>query len=169
MQKWLLSLLLVGVTLFVGCGGSSGSGPTPPPTTPTLTAITVTPGQSCIALGTTQPTQQFAATGTYSDGSTKVSPQRPTGFPALRRFDRQYHGPCNGMTAGTTISATSGTITGSTVLTVMRWCRLRYRLRQQQLRRVDPTIHRDGHLWRWQQQNHFSHLERLRRTISQMD
>ena len=120
MQKWLLSLLLVGVTLFVGCGGSSGSGPTPPPTTPTLTAITVTPANPAIALGTTQPTQQFAATGTYSDGSTKVLTSTANWIssnPAVATVNTT--GLATGMTAGTTtISATSGTITGSTVLTV---------------------------------------------------
>ena len=121
MQKWLLSLLLVGVTLFVGCGGSSSSGGnTPPPTTPTLTAITVTPANPAIALGTTQPTQQFAATGTYSDGSTKVLTSTANWIssnPAVATVNTT--GLATGMTAGTTtISATSGTITGSTVLTV---------------------------------------------------
>jgi trimeric autotransporter adhesin len=120
MQKWLLSLLLVGVTLFVGCGGSSGSGPTPPPTTPTLTAITVTPANPAIALGTTQPTQQFAATGTYSDGSTKVLTSTAnwvSSNPAVATVNTT--GLATGMTAGTTtITATSGAITGSTVLTV---------------------------------------------------
>ncbi|MGA9565377.1 MAG: Ig-like domain-containing protein [Candidatus Korobacteraceae bacterium] len=120
MQKWLLSLLLAGVTLFVGCGGSSGSGPTPPPTTPTLTAITVTPATPAIALGTTQPTQQFAATGTYSDGSTKVLTSTAnwvSSNPAVATVNTT--GLATGMTAGaTTITATSGTIVGSTVLTV---------------------------------------------------
>jgi Bacterial Ig-like domain (group 2) len=120
MQKWLLSLLLVGVCLFVGCGGSSGSGPTPPPTTPTLTAITVTPANPAIALGTTQPTQQFAATGTYSDGSTKVLTSTAnwvSSNPAVATVNTT--GLATGMTAGTTtIGATSGTISGSTVLTV---------------------------------------------------
>ncbi len=120
MQKWILSLLLAGVTLFVGCGGSSGSGPTPPPTTPTLTAITVTPATPAIALGTTQPTQQFAATGTYSDGSTKVLTSTAnwvSSNPAVATVNTT--GLATGMTAGTTtITATSGTIVGSTVLTV---------------------------------------------------
>ena len=94
--------------------------PTPPPTTPTLTAITVTPANPAIALGTTQPTQQFAATGTYSDGSTKVLTSTANWIssnPAVATVNTT--GLATGMTAGTTtISATSGTITGSTVLTV---------------------------------------------------
>ena len=78
------------------------------------------PGQSCYCSGTTQPTQQFTATGTYSDGSTKVLTSTANWLssnPAVATVNTT--GLATGMTAGTTtISATSGTITGTTVLTV---------------------------------------------------
>lgn len=67
MKRLLLSFLLLGVSLLTGCGGSSG-GSTPPPTTVTLVSISVTPAAPSIVVG---KTQQFKATGTYSDGTTK--------------------------------------------------------------------------------------------------
>ena len=65
MKRLLLAFLLVGVSLFVGCGGSSGG--TTPPATVTLVSITITPSSPSITVGATQ---QFTATGTYSDQST---------------------------------------------------------------------------------------------------
>jgi hypothetical protein len=48
-----------------GCGSSSPSGPPPP--TKTLTAIQVTPAAPSVSIG---GQVQFAAKGTFSDGST---------------------------------------------------------------------------------------------------
>ena len=67
MKKLVVVVLLMGVSLFVGCGGSSsnsGGGNT----TPTLVGISVTPATPSITNGATQ---QFTATGSYSDGTTK--------------------------------------------------------------------------------------------------
>ena len=117
MRKLLLSLLLGGMCALVGCGGSSSSGGTTPPTTPTLNAITVTPASPSIGIGATQ---QFTATGSYSDGSTKnltSSANWLSSSAATATINTS--GLATGMAAGTTtITATSGTITGNTVLTV---------------------------------------------------
>jgi uncharacterized protein YjdB len=67
---WLLAV----VSLFglAGCGGGGSSantsGATKPSSTPTLVSIAVSPSGNSIVLG---KTQQFTATGTYSDGSSK--------------------------------------------------------------------------------------------------
>src|SRR5271169_1593782 len=67
MKRLLLAFLLLGVSLFVGCGGSAGSSTTPPPTV-TLLSIAVSPASPSINVSAMQ---QFTATGTFSDGSTK--------------------------------------------------------------------------------------------------
>ena len=66
----LRGLLIVTLVMLVGCGGGGQNSSTsvPPPTSPTLNSITVTPSNAQIAKGTTQ---QFTATGKYSDGSSK--------------------------------------------------------------------------------------------------
>jgi hypothetical protein len=88
--------------------------PDPPPA---LWSIAVTPATSTISTGTTQA---FTATGTYSNGSTQnltsqvtwtssstsVAPINSTGLATA------------GNAGNTTISATLGTVTGSTTLTV---------------------------------------------------
>ncbi|MGA9642122.1 MAG: Ig-like domain-containing protein [Terriglobales bacterium] len=71
MKKLWISLVLVGLTIMVGCGGGSsagsgGGGGVPPAVT--LKSIQVAPGAASIAAGLGQ---QFTATGQYSDGSTK--------------------------------------------------------------------------------------------------
>lgn len=69
-QLWFLASLMT-LTL-AGCGGgslsSTSSNPSNPTVTPSLTAITVTPGSQTIAAGSQE---QFKATGTYSDHSSK--------------------------------------------------------------------------------------------------
>lgn len=114
MKRLLLSILLLGVSLFVGCGGSSGSGGTTPPA-PTLQSITITPASPSIAAGSTQ---QFSATGTYSDGSTK--PVAANWLSATQSVATiNVSGLATGVAAGTLIiSASSGSITGTTTLTV---------------------------------------------------
>ena len=116
MKRLLLSFLLLGVSLFVGCGGSSSSGGTTPPAV-TLVSIAVTPSSPSITAGTTQ---QFSATGTYSDGSTKNLTSTAnwlSATPAVATIN--VAGLATAVAVGTTtITATSGTITGTTVLTV---------------------------------------------------
>jgi trimeric autotransporter adhesin len=86
-------------------------------TLPVLVSIAVTPSNSSIAGGTTQ---QFTATGTYSDGST----QNLTSSVAWTSTNTAVAtistgGLATGVATGsTTIQATSGSITGSTGLTV---------------------------------------------------
>lgn len=99
-----------------GGGGGGGDGPTPPPPV-TLTSISVAPVSPTVPLGSTQ---QFTATGNYSDGSTQV-------LTATANWTSSNTGVATIATGGlatpvgagsTTISAASGTVTGSTTLTV---------------------------------------------------
>src|SRR5450755_4742971 len=114
MKRLLVSILLLGVSLFVGCGGSSGSGGTTPPA-PTLQSIAISPASPSIAAGSTQ---QFSATGTYSDGSTKaVAANWLSATQSVATIN--VSGLATGVAAGTsTISASSGSVTGTTTLTV---------------------------------------------------
>jgi hypothetical protein len=85
--------------------------------TTTLVAIAVTPANASIAKGATQ---QFTATGTYSDGSTQNltnSALWASTNPSVATINST--GRATGAGVGsTTIQATSGSITGSTGLTV---------------------------------------------------
>jgi hypothetical protein len=84
---------------------------------PTLSSIAVTPANSTIQVGTTQ---QFAATGTYSDGNT----QSITGSVTWTSSNKSVAtitgaGLATGVNPGsTTISAALSGITGNTTLTV---------------------------------------------------
>lgn len=74
-QRWLtfsrIVVVLMAAAVVVGIAGcgSQSSQPPPPPTPPnkTLTSIQITPANPSVAAGSTQ---QFAAMGTFSDGST---------------------------------------------------------------------------------------------------
>lgn len=83
----------------------------------TLSSIAVTPASSSIASG---GTQQFTATGTYSDGSTQNLTSSVTwGSSATGVATISSGGLATAVGAGTTnITATSGSVTGSTTLTV---------------------------------------------------
>jgi uncharacterized protein YjdB len=117
MKRLLLCVLLLGVSLFVSCGGSSsssgGGG-----TTVTLQSIQVTPSTPSINSGATQ---QFQATGVYSDGSTKsitASVNWLSSSPAVATITTS--GLATGVGGGTSnITATSGSVVGSTTLTVV--------------------------------------------------
>ena len=118
MRRLLLSLLLLGVSLFVACGGSSGSGSggsNPPPVT--LSSISISPASPSIATGATQ---QFSATGSYSDGSTKdLSATAAWSSASTSVATISTSGLATGVAAGTSnISATFGGIVGTTTLTV---------------------------------------------------
>ena len=86
-------------------------------TAATLQSIAVTPANPSIAKGLTQ---QFTATGTYSDGSTQNLTTQVTWASATTSVATITSGGlATGVATGTsTISATLGGITGSTVLTV---------------------------------------------------
>src|SRR5436853_7941972 len=62
----LLSLIPFTAVLFSSCGGGSAR-PNQQPAAPQIVSITVTPVNPSVQLATTQ---QFTATGTFSDGST---------------------------------------------------------------------------------------------------
>lgn len=82
----------------------------------TLVSIAVTPANPFIA---DQTTQQFTATGTYSDGSQKVLTQLTWSSSASTVASMTAAGVATGHKLGTTtIAATSSGISGSTVLTV---------------------------------------------------
>ncbi|HET8637700.1 MAG TPA: Ig-like domain-containing protein, partial [Acidobacteriaceae bacterium] len=63
-RVWILFLSLATVSV-TGCGVTPGPGE---PNSPSLSSIAVTPATPSIAVGATQ---QFTATGTYTDGSEK--------------------------------------------------------------------------------------------------
>jgi uncharacterized protein YjdB len=85
--------------------------------TTTLTSIAVTPANPTVLVASTQ---QFTATGTYSDSSTQnLTSQVTWASSATARATINAAGLATGVSAGTTtISATSGAISGSTTLTV---------------------------------------------------
>jgi hypothetical protein len=118
MKKALLSLVVVGVALLAGCGGSStsGGGGGGGNNTPALTSITVTPATPSISSGATQ---QFTATGNYSDGSSKNLTSTVT-WSASTGATITAGGLATGVTPGaiSTITATSGSISGTATLTV---------------------------------------------------
>src|SRR6185369_10064344 len=86
-------------------------------TAATLQSIAVTPANPSLAKGLTQ---QFTATGTFSDNSTEDLTAQVTwasATPATATIDSS--GLATAIALGTsTISATLGGVTGSTVLTV---------------------------------------------------
>ncbi len=102
------------VSAFTGCsGGASGS----QPPSPTLASINVTPATPSVAAGLTQ---QFKATGNYSDGSTVdltnavIWTSGTTGVATVNSS-----GLATSKTPGSSlITAASGSVSGSTTLTV---------------------------------------------------
>lgn len=111
------SLFLVSgllLTALTGCSGGGGS-PTPPPKT--LTSISVTPGTPSVAAGLTE---QFKATGGYSDGSSSDLTSSVTWSSATDSVATiNASGLATSKVQGSaTITATSGTVSGATTLTV---------------------------------------------------
>ncbi len=84
---------------------------------PTLSSIAVTPANPSIAKGTTQ---QFAATGTFSDGSTQNLTSTATWSSSNTSVATiNSAGLASGVATGsTTMQAISGSVSGSTTLTV---------------------------------------------------
>jgi hypothetical protein len=98
-----------------GGGGGGGGGSNPPPAS--LTSVTVTPAAPVIVLGADQ---QFAATGNYSDGSTRSVTATATwssSDPGTATIDAS--GLATSVAQGvTTITATYGGESGTATLTV---------------------------------------------------
>ena len=108
-----LGIALCGSWILVACGGGANS-PTPP--TPTLQSISVSPQNGTVAAGITQ---QFSATGHYSDGSSNTMSSVTWSSGTATVATISSSGLATGLTAGTTIiQATSGNTSGSTTLTV---------------------------------------------------
>jgi YVTN family beta-propeller protein len=107
-----LCFLVIAFT-FVACGGGSGGGGDV-----SLTSIAITPANPSIAIGATQ---QFTATGNYSDGSTKdltASAMWLSSTIAVATIN-STSGLATAIAEGTsTITASSTARTGSTTLTV---------------------------------------------------
>jgi hypothetical protein len=114
----LISLLVIS---FSGCGGGGGGSTSTP--TVTLASIAVTPANPGILLGKVA-TEQFTATGTYSDSTTNnlttsVTWSSSNTDVATISNTSGSNGLATLIAAGqTTITASSGSITGSTLLTV---------------------------------------------------
>jgi PKD repeat protein len=107
----------VGTTLITATSGMISGSTTLTVTAAALVSIAVTPATPSIALGTKQ---QFTATGTFTDSSTQNLSSSATwasNTPSIASVSAT--GLATSLATGTsTISATSGGITGSTVLTV---------------------------------------------------
>ncbi|MBP9592435.1 MAG: Ig-like domain-containing protein [Steroidobacteraceae bacterium] len=106
-----------GLATLAACGGGGGGGKKPPPPPPTLTSISVAPAAPTIALG---GTQQFSATGNYSDGSAQSLTATATWSSSNMAVATIGSGglATSAGSGSTTISAASGTVTGTTTLTV---------------------------------------------------
>ncbi len=120
LKIWVVVLLLAVFVSGCGCGGGGGeggSGGTPA----VLVSIEVTPANPSIALGTTQ---QFTATGIFSDNSSQDLTNSVTWSSAdtsIATISNQAGaaGLASSQAIGsTTITATSGSVSGSTSLTV---------------------------------------------------
>jgi hypothetical protein len=102
------------ILIFTGCGGGGTGGPTP-----TLSSIAVTPGNTSVTQGTSQ---QFKATGTYSDNSTQdltATALWTSSNSSMVTIGAGGLASSVGVPIGTTtIEASSGSVSGSTTFTV---------------------------------------------------
>ena len=111
------AVFLFVATVLTACSGGGGGSTSTPPAPPSLKAINVVPGTSLVAAGLTQ---QFKATGSWSDGSTSdltssvAWTSATTGVATINTA-----GLATSRTQGTSvITATSGSMSGSATLTV---------------------------------------------------
>ncbi|MES2258774.1 MAG: hypothetical protein V4724_09650 [Pseudomonadota bacterium] len=117
---WLLASMLA---LLAACGGGGGGGstaaPPPVPPAPTLVSIAVTPANASVTLGATR---QMTATATYSDGKSSDITTSATWSVAkgVSVVIGASSGVATGKAAGAdTVTATVGTVAGSTGLSVI--------------------------------------------------
>lgn len=99
-----------------GCGG--GNGGKVPPAAPTLSSIAVTPAAPSVT--TLTSTQQFTATGSYSDGSTRNLTSTVTWVSSAAGVATIDSAGLATATGGgsATITAASGGVSGSTTFSV---------------------------------------------------
>ncbi len=120
MKSSKIALLFLVLALTAGCGGGGSSGGSGGSTT-TLVSIAVTPDNPFVAPGTTA---QFIATGVYSDNSTKnlttsVIWSSATLSVAIISNATGSQGSATSISTGiTAITAVSGGVLGSTLMTV---------------------------------------------------
>jgi hypothetical protein len=113
------TLLLLALSMLpAGCGGGGGGGGGP--STPTLSSIAVTPANATITAGSSQ---QFTATGTFSDGSTQnltnlVTWSSSSGAVPIDSSTGLATTSSTSTGGTVTITAQSGSITGTTLLTI---------------------------------------------------
>src|SRR5215831_5118471 len=116
MRNALLSLALVTLAFLAGCsGGSSNSGG------PKLNSIVVMPANPTLTLASAPPasTLQFSAMGIYSDGTSRPLPQVTWSSSNMSAATINSSGLATSAAVGmTAISATSGSVSGSTALTI---------------------------------------------------
>ena len=124
MKKVLVFVALTGLTVLSGCsGGSVGSGGGPHPKPATLQSVTISPSNPTINM-TAPPaaaaTQQFTATGHYSDGSSKDLTSSVTwtsSAPAVATVNSSGLATSVGV-GSTTIMAASGSVNSTSSLGV---------------------------------------------------
>ncbi len=113
----LATAVAAGSTTIKATSGSVNGSTTLTVTAPTLVSIAVTPVNPSLSVG---QQQQFTATGTYSDGSKKdLTSSAAWSSSATSVATISSSGLATAVAAGsTTIKATSGSVNGSTTLTV---------------------------------------------------
>jgi 6-phosphogluconolactonase (cycloisomerase 2 family) len=114
-NKFVVSIALCGCVLALsGCGGSQSS--TKP--LPLLTSIAVTPANTTISVG---KNQQFAASGTFSDGSTAdITPSVIWSSSDMKLASVNSSGLVSAVDLGRPqITASSGSLSGSTPLIIV--------------------------------------------------
>ena len=126
MRSSKLIILLLILTIVTGCGGGGGGGGAGgvgvnTAATNTLVSIAITPANPSIAVGRIQ---QFAATGTFSDGTTQeltssVNWSSANTAVATISNTAGINGAATAVAAGTaTFTATSGNVSASAAMTV---------------------------------------------------
>lgn len=119
MRHTVTTVIVVMITMvLIGCGGGSNAPVTPTsPQQAKLTAVSISPANSSLPVGATQ---QFAATGTYSDGSTKNLTAAVNWHSSNTNIGAiSTRGLLSPLSAGkTTISATTSGLTGSASVTI---------------------------------------------------
>lgn len=120
MRPKVTTVILAMVTMvFSGCGGGSSApvSTTPPPQQAQLTAVSISPANSSLPVGRTQ---QFSATGTYSDGSAKNLTSGVSWHSSDTNIGAiSAAGLLSPLSPGkTTISATISGLTGSSAVTI---------------------------------------------------
>src|ERR1700712_1388975 len=107
------SLAVALLLASTGCGGTTS----PPPSQKTLTAIAASPTTASLLVGATE---QFSATGTFSDGSSQDVTASATWTDASAKVAKiTSSGIATALAAGsTTITATMGGLSGNASITV---------------------------------------------------